>query len=35
MRQSFPKKYRCIYYDIPIIENNNNCSKYKLKNLSW
>ena len=36
IRQMFPKKYKCIYFDIPITEfNNNNCSKYKLKNLNW
>lgn len=35
IRHNFPKKYRCIYYDIPIIEDNNNCSKYKRKNIDW
>ena len=35
IRHTFPKNYKCIYYDIPIIEDNRNCSKYKLKNIAW
>ena len=34
IRQMYPKKYKCIYYDIPVIEDHN-CSKYKLKNIAW
>lgn len=35
IRHSFPKKYKCIYYDIPITEDYKNCSKYKLKDINW
>jgi hypothetical protein len=34
-RHRFPNVNKCIYYDIPITENNTNCTKYILKNIDW
>ena len=35
IRHRFPSTYKCIYYDIPITEDQTNCTKYKLKDICW
>ena len=35
IRHRFPNNYKCIYYDIPIIEDQTNCTKYKRKDIDW
>lgn len=35
VRKTFPKKYKCSYFDKPVVMDMVNCTTHKLKNIDW